>query len=163
MKRSILAMGLVFSFLVFVTFVAFAQDPGDPTPSPFITIEWNGDGNYLSIDSVPELTLVSYQVVPGAVAPTHSYNFIVDTAWPRQMKWEAAMPESTVANPVKMEFILEMSGLPDVNPPGRWWTKMELQLALQLDALVGPPSEWSDVVYCIDWVQKKTGKPKHTP
>lgn len=167
MKRIILAMGLVLSFLVLVTFAAFAQDPGDPTPSPLITIEWNEDSTKrFNIDDIPELTVVSYQVVPGLVGE-HDFNFIVDDAWPRQMKWEASMPGSTDAAPVKMAIFVEMSGLPTggsppVNPPGRWWAAMKLQLALELHGSVGTPSEWSDKVYCIDWVQKQTGKPKRS-
>lgn len=160
MKRTILAIGLVLSFSVFIAF-AMAQDPGDPVPLPSILVEWNGDGNMLAIDSVPELTLVSYQVVQAA-AGSHSYNFIVDSTWPKQMKWECTMPESTPTNPVKLEMVLELTGLPSVNPSGRWWAKMRVQVVLALNGVTGPASEISDTLYCIDWVEKKTGKPKRT-
>lgn len=146
-----IAMSLMFAF------TAFAQE--DPVPTPVVSVEWNEKGDMLPIDTVPELTLVSYQVLPGEPG-AHSYNFIVETAWPRQMKWECSMPESTVAVPVKMEIVLELSGLPSVNPAGRWWAKMKIWVALELNGVVGPASELSDKVYAIDWIDKKSGKPK---
>jgi len=140
-----------------LTFAAFAQE--DPVATPVVSVEWNERGEIIPIDSVPELTVVSYQVISGEPG-THSYNFIVDTAWPKQMKWECSMPESTPTVPVKMEIILELSGLPSVNPPGRWWAKMKIQVALELNGVVGSASELSDKIYAIDWIDKKTGKPK---
>jgi len=156
MKRTILITALA-GLLVF--FVSMSAAQNDPVPTPSILVEWNEDGNIIPMANVPELTLVSSQVLPGAPGP-HSYNFIVDTAFPKQMKWECSMPESTPTAPVKMEIILELAALPSVNPPGRWWAKLKVQVMLTLNGKTGDPSVLSDKVYCIDWVAKKTGKPK---
>lgn len=143
--------------LVVLTYTAFAQV--DPAAVPVVAVEWNETGVIVPLAEVPELTLVSHQILQGEPG-AHSYNFIVEDQWPRQMKWECSMPESTPAIPVKMELILELTGLPLVNPPGRWWVKMKIQIALELYGSMGPPSELSDLVYVIDWVDKKTGKPR---
>jgi hypothetical protein len=153
MKKLLLCIVMSLS----LAFAAFAQV--DPVPTPSILVEWNEDGTMIPMANVPELTLVSSQILPGATG-THDYNFIVDTSFPKTMKWEADMPGSTPTAPEKMEIILELSALPSVNPPGRWWAKLKIQVALTLDGVTGPPSDISEKVYCIDWIGKKTGKPK---
>jgi hypothetical protein len=115
------------------------------------------------IESVTGISLVSHQVLD---EPVGNHNFVLITLdqWPREMTWEAELPESTVEAPKKIQFVLQVDGLPTTNPPRRWWAKLSVQLQLKIwegtSYETFLPSEPSNVVYVIDWVGKRTGKPK---